>query len=195
MISTGILVKIFQQMVMVFFWTKNRNGIDFYYLQNTITCKFMSPFHSTKTFENLATAANGTEISRNVNHSNSRFSGSKVEIMERKLPGINFRKLGIPCEVALFLEILLLHSLLEVAENSNRTFWLNGKRSLLPLKTVPGTENLHKCCRKFRSFRSKQEKGHIPEGFKFFPKSFHRNEPYHKFPPILSGFQHKWQPS
>ena len=93
MISTGILVKIFQQMVMVFFCTKNRNGIDFYYLQNTITCKFMSPFHSTKTFENLATAANGTEISRNVNHSNSRFSGSKVEIMERKLPGINFRKI------------------------------------------------------------------------------------------------------
>ena len=90
----GNLGEIFQQMVMAFFFTKNRNGIDFYHLQNTSTCKFMGVFHSTKTFENSETAANGAEISRNVNHSNSRFSGSKVEIMERKLPGRNFRKSG-----------------------------------------------------------------------------------------------------
>ena len=63
-----------------------------------------------KLFENLKTAANGTEISRekfpeilkllnfrNVNHSteNSRFSGSKVEWKENLRENI-FENLGIP---------------------------------------------------------------------------------------------------
>ena len=44
-----------------------------------------------------------------------------------------FENLGIPREVTLFWTFwkMLFHSLLEVAENSNRTFWLNGKRPLL----------------------------------------------------------------
>ena len=52
--------------------------------------------------------------------------------MDKKLWGKNFENLGIPHEVALFWKFwkMLFHSLLEVAENSNRTFWLNGKRPL-----------------------------------------------------------------
>ena len=75
---------------------------------------------------NLETAANGTDTSRiqkfqkllnlrNANHSteNSRNSGSKVEWKE-----------NIPEHWK-----MLFHSLLEVAENSNQTFWLNGNRA------------------------------------------------------------------
>ena len=66
-------------------------------------------FHSTKTFENLETAANGTEIFRkllnfrNANHSpeNSRNSGSKVEWKEN-LRKKFFENLGTPREVVLF---------------------------------------------------------------------------------------------
>ena len=86
-------------------------------------------FHSTKTFENLGTAANGTENIqtllnfRNVNHSteNSRNPGSKVKWKE---------KIGVYLEkvVLFFWKFwkILFHSLLKVVENSNRTFWLNG---------------------------------------------------------------------
>ena len=74
-------------------------------LLNDILVTTQGAFHSTKTFENLETALNGTEISwesfqkfrklmnfRNANHSteNFRYSGSKVV---RKLPGNFFRKL------------------------------------------------------------------------------------------------------
>jgi len=73
-----------------------------------------------KLFENLETAANGTEISqksfqkfwkllnfRNAKHStkNSRFSGSKVEWKENLRENF-FENLDIPRKVALFLEIL-----------------------------------------------------------------------------------------
>ena len=73
-----------------------------------------------KLFENVETAANGTEISRksfqkfwklfnfrNANHSteNSRFSGSKVEWRENLRENF-FEILGIPRKAALFLEIL-----------------------------------------------------------------------------------------
>ena len=73
-----------------------------------------------KLFENLETEANGTQISqksfrkfwkllnfRNANHSteSSRFSGSKVGWKENLRENF-FENLGIPCKVALFLEIL-----------------------------------------------------------------------------------------
>ena len=73
-------------------------------------------FHSTKTFENLGTAANGTEISRksfqkfrkllnfpSANHltENSRNSGKKVEWKENFWEKI-FDILGIPREAVLF---------------------------------------------------------------------------------------------
>ena len=114
----------------------------------------MGAFHSTKTFENLETAANGTEISwksvqkfrklfnfRNTNHSTENVinSGSKVEWKEN-FREIFFRKFGYTSRgCPLFLEMsenrhyrcsqpkMLFHSLLEVAGNSNRKVWLNGK--------------------------------------------------------------------
>ena len=114
----------------------------------------MGVFHSTKTFENLETAANGTEIScksflkfrkllnfRNANHSTENFrnSGSKVEWKENFQENF-FENLGIPRKVVLFFwkcwkiiitgavnRKMLFHSLLEVAGNSNQKFWLNGK--------------------------------------------------------------------
>ena len=76
----------------------------------------LGAFHSTKTFENFETAANGTEISwksfqkfrkllnfRSANHSIEDFrnSGSKVEWKEN-FREIFFENLGIPREVVLF---------------------------------------------------------------------------------------------
>ena len=63
---------------------------------------------------------------------NSRFPERKVDWKEN-FREKKFENLGIPLEVAPFLEFLKmpLHSLLEVAENSNPTFWLNGKRPQL----------------------------------------------------------------
>ena len=96
-----------------------------------------------KTFENLETAVNGTEISwksfqkfrklfnfRNANHSteNCRNSGSKVEWKENFRENF-FENLGIPREVVLFFGNVGKSSLpVKVAGNSNRKFWLNGKR-------------------------------------------------------------------
>ena len=118
----------------------------------------MGAFHSTKTFENVETAANGTEISwkrfqkfrkllnfRNANHAteNFRISGNKVEWKEN-FREIFFQNLGIPREADLIFgnvgkivitgavnRKMLFHSLLEVAGNSNRKFWLNGKRPMV----------------------------------------------------------------
>ena len=120
-----------------------------------VSIKTRGAFHSTKTFENLETAANGTEISwksfqkfrkllnfRNANHSTENFrnSGRKVEWKEN-FRGIFFENLGIQysrgcplfwkCEKIIITGAvnrkMLFHSLLEVAGNSNRKFWLNGK--------------------------------------------------------------------
>ena len=70
---------------------------------------------------------------QNANHStkNSKFSGSKVQ-WKKNFWEKNFENLGLPREVTLFWTFwkMLFHSLLEVAENSNRAFWLNGKRPL-----------------------------------------------------------------
>ena len=115
-------------------------------------CNKRGPFHWTKTFENLETAANDSEISRksfqifrkllnfrnaNLSTENSRNPRSKVERKE------NFREkvsenLGILREVVCrkFWKMLF-HSLLEVAENSNRTFWLNGKRPRTTSRGIP----------------------------------------------------------
>ena len=85
-------------------------------------------FHLTKTFETLETAASGTE-----------FLGAKLN--GKKTSGKIFSKnLGIPREVVPFLEILE-NAVLEVAENSNQTFWLNGKR----LKGNGSVHGLDKC--------------------------------------------------
>ena len=117
----------------------------------------MGAFHSTKTFENLETEANGTESSwksfqkfrkllnfRNANHSTENFrnSGSKVEWKEN-FRGNFFRKFGCTSRgCPLFWKCrkivitgavnrkMLFHSLLEVPGNPNRKFWLNGKRPL-----------------------------------------------------------------
>ena len=80
-------------------------------------------FHSTKTFENLETAANGTEIIqkllnfRNVNHSteNSRNPGSKVKWKE---------KIGVYlARLSSFLEIL--ENTIPFATESRRKFKLD----------------------------------------------------------------------
>ena len=116
----------------------------------------MGAFHSTKTFENFETAANGTEISwksfqkfrkllnfQNANHSTENFRNSGNKVMERKLLAKFFRKFGFTsrgyplvwkCRKIVITGAvnrkMLFHSLLEVAGNSNRKFWLNGKRPL-----------------------------------------------------------------
>ena len=117
----------------------------------------MGAFHSTRTFEKLETAANGTEISwksfhkfrkllnfRNANHSTENFrnSGSKVEWKENIWENV-FRKFGYTSRgCPLFWKCrkivitgavnrkMLFHSPLKVAGNSNRKFWLNGKRPM-----------------------------------------------------------------
>ena len=63
---------------------------------------------------------------QNANHStkNSRFSGSKVG----KILKIWVYLARLPCFWTFWK--MLIHSFLEVAENSNWTFWLNGKRPL-----------------------------------------------------------------
>ena len=110
-------------------------------------------FHSTKTFENLETGANGREISRkcfpklwkllnfrNANHlstKNSRNPGWEQlkSWMERKLiPGKSLRRFGYTprgCPTFKnFGKCCAINSLvLEVAENSNRTFWLKWKHA------------------------------------------------------------------
>ena len=42
----------------------------------------------------------------------------------------------------------------------------------------PGTKYMGKWYRNFRKFRSNREKSNSLEGLTFFPKIFHRNEPY-----------------
>ena len=101
-------------------------------------------FHSTKTFENLETAANGTEIFRksfqklrkllnfrSANHSteNSRNSESKVKWKEVYREKVS-ENMGIPREVVLCLEILENAVPLGTGScrNSDQTFWLNEKR-------------------------------------------------------------------
>ena len=96
-------------------------------------------------FGKFGNRGNGTEIYqkrfqkflkllnfRNENHStkNSANSGSKVEWKENFQENI-FENLGIPRDVFPFFWKfwkMLFHSLLEVAKNSNRSFWLSGKR-------------------------------------------------------------------
>ena len=101
-------------------------------------------FHSTKTFENLETAAmvpkfpeKFPEILETVEFPKCEPFNRKFwkfweqSWMERKLPGKHFRKFGYTSRgFALFWKFwkMLFHSLLEVAKNSNRTFSLNGKR-------------------------------------------------------------------
>ena len=54
--------------------------------------------------------------------------------MERKLPGKFFQKVGYNsrgCPPFWKFWKMLFLSLLEVAENSNQTFWLNGKRQII----------------------------------------------------------------
>ena len=76
-------------------------------------------FASTKTFENLETAANGTEFSRksfqkfrkqlnfrNQNNSTENSSFPRAKLNGKKTSAKTFENLGILCEVTLFLEIL-----------------------------------------------------------------------------------------
>ena len=146
----------------------------------------MGPFHSTKTFENLETAANGTEISRNVNHSNSRFSGSKVVIMERKLPGINFRKIGYTSRGC------------PVFGNFAPSFAPGSCRKFKPNVLVEW-KALYASCQKgawhWQSTQMLQKISVVSVGKKVIPRGMKINEPFHKFPPILSGFLYKWQRS
>ena len=88
----------------------------------------MDAFHSTKTFENLESAANDTDIPRksfqkfrkllncrNANHSteNSRFSGSIVEWKQNFRENI-FENLGIHRKVVLFLTFFCSWKLLKI---------------------------------------------------------------------------------
>ena len=70
---------------------------------------------------------------RNVNHSIENSKKNREQSwMERTLPEKKSRKLGYTLRgCPLFLEIwkLLFHSLQEAAENSNRTFWVNGNKA------------------------------------------------------------------
>ena len=43
----------------------------------------------------------------------------------------------------------------------------------------PGTVRVDKWYRDFREFRQKREKGNTSKGITFFPKTFHRDEPFH----------------
>ena len=103
-------------------------------------------FHSTKTFENLETASNGTEISwkcfqkfrkllnfQNANHSTENFrnSGSKIEWKENFLE-IFFRKFGYTSRGQ--------SSFLEMSEN--RHYWCSQPKNAVPFPTGS--------CRKFK---------------------------------------------
>ena len=74
----------------------------------------MGAFHSSKTFENLETAANGTEMSpksfrkfrkllnfRNANRSTENSRNPEAKLNGKQTPVENF---SIPCEVVLFCE-------------------------------------------------------------------------------------------
>ena len=138
----------------IFSGFRNQNTVCYESAQSMTSGKEKQP---TKTFENLETEASGTEISRislytdvrkhrrarkknkelfsrisfqkfqkllNFSTENSRNSGSKVEWKE------NFRVgLGFPPFWKFWK--MLFHSLLEVAENSYQTFWLNEKWPLI----------------------------------------------------------------
>ena len=138
----------------------------------------MGAFHSTKTFENLETAANGTEISwksfqkfrkllsyRNANHSTENFrnSGSKVEWKEK------FRE--IFSKIWVYLERL--SSFLEMSENHHY-------RCSEPKNAVPFATG---SCRKFKpevlvewkapfDFNFFQEKSAPPLNFPVSPFTF-----------------------
>jgi len=106
----------------------------------------MSAFHLTKTFENVDSAANGTEMSpksvqkflKLLNFEMRTIQPQNLEILWAKLNGKktsgekNSKIWVYLARLSSFSEILelLFHSLLEVADNSNRTFWLNGKRPI-----------------------------------------------------------------
>ena len=83
---------------------------------------------------------------------------------------------------------MVLHVLYSEKENGNVPYHLPEKR-VVPVEkqmkrsTFSGTCNcgqiVDKWYRNFRAFRSKREKGNASKGITFFPKTFHRDEPFH----------------
>ena len=76
---------------------------------------------------------------------------------------------------------MVLHVLYLEKENGNVPYHLQEKR-VVPLVIVD------KSYRNFRAFRSKQEKGNTSKGITFFPKTFHRDEPFHLSLPVIINF-------
>ena len=105
---------------------------------------YMGRFPFNQNFRKFGNSGNGTEISGKVSEILETVEFPKCEPfnqkfwkfwkqswMERKLPGKRFRKFGYTSRgFPLFWKVwkMLFHSLLEVVKNSNRTFWLSGKR-------------------------------------------------------------------
>ena len=102
--------------------------------QSKVPFYMAGAFHSTKTFENLETKAMVQKFPEKIPEILESVEFPKCEPfnqkfwkfweqswMERKLTSRGF---------PLFWKVwkMLFHSLLEVAKNSNRTFWLSGKR-------------------------------------------------------------------
>ena len=78
---------------------------------------------------------------------------------------------------------MVLHVLYLEKENGNVLYHLPEKRVVPVEKQMkrsifPGTCNCGQMVQ-FRAFRSKREKGNTSKGITFFPKTFHRDEPFH----------------
>ena len=79
---------------------------------------------------------------------------------------------------------MVLHVLYLEKENGNVPYHLPEKRVVPIEKQMNGIFSLalvivDKRYRNFRTFRSKREKGNTSKGITFFPKTFHRDEPFH----------------
>ena len=83
---------------------------------------------------------------------------------------------------------MVLHVLYLEKENGNVPYHLPEKRVVPVEKQMKrsifsGTCNcgqiVDKWYRNLRAFRSKREKGNASKGITFFPKTFHRDEPFH----------------
>ena len=79
----------------------------------------------------------------------------RAKLIGKKGTGKNFRKFGYSsrgCALCWKFLKMLFHLLLEIAENSSRTFWSNGKRPLFSKshsdKPAPGTECFHMTSRR-----------------------------------------------
>ena len=79
---------------------------------------------------------------------------------------------------------MLLHVLYLEKENGNVPYhlpekWVVPVEKQMKQSIFSGTCNCGQMYRNFRAFRSKREKRNTSKGITFFPKTFHRDEPFH----------------